>query len=484
MAQFFPASAGTYNLNSSIGSTDTSFTLSSFLLPVSNSQITMALLNSAIAYGTIAPKTSSAELISFTGITANSDGTSTLTGVTRGLNKTYPYTTSSTFKLPHSGQSVFILSDAPQVFNQYASTANDQTFAGINTFTQSPIVPDPLSAFQVANKEYVDNLALAGAPNASTTVKGVGEVSVAPVSATTPIFIGQNDPVVPTQGENDALIGNNTDIAVGSGNKFVTQTGLQHNAEKYVADTSGSTTAYVATLSPVPTSLTAGMIVYVKIVSANTTTTPSLNVNSLGAKTIVKTNNQALAVGDIGANMYCTFIYDLTNTVWVMQSPVANAPVVTGTNPSKVFTDASTGSTTSGTGLLTAYTQTILANTFIANSRMHVVVQWVATGNNVGTLNLSINFAGATIATDSYTSNQALNTGFVEVDAFFVSTTSVNIVYKIFHKNAGGTVTTSIASNNAQAVSAVSSNQTFAVTLQSTSGSENATYFGSSMQVN
>jgi hypothetical protein len=57
----------------------------------------MALLNTDIVYGTIAPKTSSSEFISFTGITQNADGTATLTGVTRGLAKKYPFINVSVF---------------------------------------------------------------------------------------------------------------------------------------------------------------------------------------------------------------------------------------------------------------------------------------------------------------------------------------------------------------------------------------------------
>lgn len=154
------------------------------------------------------------------------------------------------------------------------------------------------------------------APDASTTVKGVSKLSTAPVSPTNPISVGDNDTRVPTQGENDALVGNNTDIAVGTGNKFVTQTGLQHNAEKYGAD-AGGTDAYAITLSPAPTSYTNGMVVYFKANTANTGTA-TINVNGLGAKTIVKGVNTTLDNGDISANQLSTLIYDGTN--FVLQS--------------------------------------------------------------------------------------------------------------------------------------------------------------------
>lgn len=69
-------------------------------------------------------------------------------------------------------------------------------------------------------KAYADGLAIAGAPDSSTSVKGIGRVSVAPASATIPIFVGDNDPRVPTQAENDAMAG--TSGTPSSSNKYVT----------------------------------------------------------------------------------------------------------------------------------------------------------------------------------------------------------------------------------------------------------------------
>lgn len=138
MATFNPFGAQTYYLNGSISSTQTSITLASFVEPVSGVAYTMALLNTDIAYATISPKTSSSEFISFTGITQNADGTATLTGVTRGLAKKYPFTASATFRLPHSGQSQFIISDMPQLFNKYMVNENAETVTGEKTFTLLP----------------------------------------------------------------------------------------------------------------------------------------------------------------------------------------------------------------------------------------------------------------------------------------------------------------------------------------------------------
>ncbi len=48
-----------------------------------------------------------------------------------------------------------------------------QTVNGAKTFTASPLVPTPTSNQQAANKAYVDGVAAAGAPDATSGVKGV-----------------------------------------------------------------------------------------------------------------------------------------------------------------------------------------------------------------------------------------------------------------------------------------------------------------------
>lgn len=169
---YAPSGGGTYRTASSISSTQTTITLSSFAEPVSGTKYTMSVLNSDIAYGTIAPQTNYTEFISFTGITQNANGTATLTGVVRGLGRSYPYAETSALKQPHSAQSIFILSNSPSLYSEYVTKRNDQTITGINTFTASPIVPTPTLATQAANKAYADSLTIAGTPVADTATGG------------------------------------------------------------------------------------------------------------------------------------------------------------------------------------------------------------------------------------------------------------------------------------------------------------------------
>ncbi len=177
---FNPTGGATYRLQSSVSSTQTTITLSSFKEPVSNIPYTMSYLNSDIMYGTINPQNNNnKEFVSFTGITQNANGSATLTGVTRGLGFSYPYTASTTLRQAHSGQSIFILSNTPQLYNQYANKNNDQSISAIWDFsTYLPITSiSATSSNQFTNKAYVDSVAIAGAPNSTESVKGITELA-------------------------------------------------------------------------------------------------------------------------------------------------------------------------------------------------------------------------------------------------------------------------------------------------------------------
>ncbi len=81
-----------------------------------------------------------------------------------------------------------------------------------------------------------------------------------------------------------------------------------------------STDSYVIALSPVIYAYTAGMQIIFKAKTANTSGA-TIDVNGLGAKTIVKGVSTALASNDILAGMYCLLIYDGTN--FVLMNPRA-----------------------------------------------------------------------------------------------------------------------------------------------------------------
>jgi hypothetical protein len=156
----------------------------------------------------------------------------------------------------------------------------------------------------LATKKYVDDTAIAGSPIATNSVQGIAKLSVAAVSAIDPIVVGQNDP------------------------QFV----------NYFAET-GSANAYVITPSPSIGAYAVGQRFSFKATNANTTTS-TLNINGLGAKTINKLGGStALSSGDIASGMIVEVEYDGTN--FLMLNPVANAPSIIAS-----FGDGSDGTVT------------------------------------------------------------------------------------------------------------------------------------------
>jgi len=171
-----------YRLSGSgVGTSDTSITLDKFQTP---DGIELAMTDFGdIAYATIEPGSTKKEFISFTGVSQS--GTSdkaTLTGVTRGLRFVSPYTASSSLALTHSGGSVLIISNPPQLYNELAAKDNDETIKGTWTFASTTIPKQdsylaPTADEEFAPKAYVDDVATSGAANASRTVKGLVEIA-------------------------------------------------------------------------------------------------------------------------------------------------------------------------------------------------------------------------------------------------------------------------------------------------------------------
>ena len=200
---FAPTGGGTYRLQASIGTSDTSFTLSSFKEPVSNIKYTMSYLNSDIVYGTLDPQTSKPEFISFTGITQNADGTATLTGVTRGLSRTPAGSAciaSTTLAQAHAAQSIFIVSDSPCFFYEYLPTRANATSSASLVFssTTPPHYDWALTSTQwndVASSTLVDlaklqATAIAGASNATDVLQGLVELATAREAASSTVTGG------------------------------------------------------------------------------------------------------------------------------------------------------------------------------------------------------------------------------------------------------------------------------------------------------
>lgn len=256
-----------------------------------------------LGYITLEPDTTNEESATFTGVTANVNGTYSLTGVKTSLAKD-PYTQTSGLVRQHSGGTKVVVSDTATFWSRFTNKDNDETIVGQWTFSTFPITP--------SNSD------------ASTTVKGVTKLSVAPASASNPIAVGTNDDRVP----------------VG-----------------YAVDSVG-TDAYAISPTPAETAYVAGKEYTFKAGTANTGSA-TLNVSGLGAKTIKKNVSTDLSTGDILLNQIIVCKYDGTNMQMVsMPASIPTLPIdltsqVTGVLP-KTNGGTGTASNTKTSGILSA----------------------------------------------------------------------------------------------------------------------------------
>lgn len=142
----------------------------------------------------------------------------------------------------------------------------------------------------------------------------------------------------------------------------------------------GTANALAADFTP-DVALAAGLTVLVRAATANTTTAVTLAANGGAAKTIVKGNNVALAVGDIaGGGHWLEMTYDTTFGKWVLMNPAKGVTVgsyqpldATLTALAALVTAAdkliyATGIDTFALTPLTAFARSLLAGTSAADA--------------------------------------------------------------------------------------------------------------------
>ncbi|MCK5027961.1 MAG: LysM peptidoglycan-binding domain-containing protein, partial [Candidatus Pacebacteria bacterium] len=162
-----PIAGSTYNLSGSgVSSSATSITLNSLTLPQNDYLIQDSDLSDTF-YITLEPGNKNRqEIVACTTLTQNSGGTATFSGCSRGMSPITPYTASSTLRFAHAGGTQVIFSDAPQLFNQFASLTDEQTIERIWTFDVHPTASSSIgyatTTYQYATKQYVDNVGAGG----------------------------------------------------------------------------------------------------------------------------------------------------------------------------------------------------------------------------------------------------------------------------------------------------------------------------------
>jgi hypothetical protein len=125
---------------------------------------------------TINPGADNEEKISASAVSV-SGTTATWTIINRGLSFTENAQVTANIKQHAIGETVIISNDDHYLYSQYVNVDDAQTISGIKTFSASPIVPTPTTDMQAATKKYADDLAIAGSPDATESVKGIIEIA-------------------------------------------------------------------------------------------------------------------------------------------------------------------------------------------------------------------------------------------------------------------------------------------------------------------
>ncbi len=323
---FLPVQAQPFTLSGSgavMGAT--SIILTSFT-QIDGTLLTMADFGSK-GFMTMEPGNSTLEeQISFTGVTQNANGTATLSGIKTVLMVS-PYTETSGLAQTHAGSITVVLSNTVGFYNQFVAKDDAATITAVHTFT-APNYPEidnagtlPTLQAQFATKQYVDNVVIVGAADATTAVKGIVQL--------------------PTQAQVDA------GTATGSTAASLAMTPNFNRSRllsDYAAD-SGTANAYIIAPSPAVTTLVAGTRVSFKVGNTNTTTS-TVVVNALSGTAIFKNDGAtALVAGDLVAGQVVELEHNGINGFMLMTPPVKGlVPAQAGNGGKFLTTDATTAS--------------------------------------------------------------------------------------------------------------------------------------------
>lgn len=229
------------------------------------------------------------------------------------------------------------------------------------------------------------------------------------------------------------------------------------NALLYAADT-GSADACAIAPSPGITAYAVGQRFTFKVKAANLTTTPTLNVNSLGAGTIVWPDGGALAAGDLPLNGLVEVVVSATTPVFHLQTvslDTGTGAVVRATNAS-LTTPTMSAPTITGNGV--AVTQSAFNNsTRIATTAYadRVGVQQIVTTSSgavaTGTTTIPFddtipqNTEGDEYLTRSITPKSATSTLIIEVELCVSTSIAAGVILALFQDSTANALATKYA---------------------------------------
>lgn len=233
-----------------------------------------------------------------------------------------------------------LLDQFPGGIDAYVSTIDTGQPTGKNPVTAGGAIVD-VSTFDASG-----NYTLTGTPNSypvaiiyilkidakdwfNLTTANILEYERFDYTAVAPITVNSNTRVISTSMSTNKLIGrynSGTGVMeeIGIDQSLYLDSGNLKIVDKYAV--ASGTDTYTASITPAMTSYVTGHIYKIKIPNTNTVTNPTLNINSLGAKTIVTANGGTVPIGRLLANSIYNFIYDGTNMV--LDSVVLVNPIV------------------------------------------------------------------------------------------------------------------------------------------------------------
>lgn len=220
---------------------------------------------------------------------------------------------------------------------------------------------------------------------------------------------------------------------------YESSTGGMIPSEDMSYGVASGTNTYTVTLSPAITEYTTGLLIPVKFTNANTSTTPTINCNSLGAKTIVSRDGTALSVGQIVANGLYYLTYDGTNFVLSTgygiytltffhtsnQSLADNTSYFVGQNTAPA-TNASLGSGVANiAGTVVGWACEVFNASTVGSSEAGTLKLWYNNGANSITLSTAITYDANRNAAFSGTGlSTAINAGYCYIEYMVPSMTT------------------------------------------------------------
>lgn len=171
--------------------------------------------------------------------------------------------------------------------------------------------------------------------------------------------------------------------ATNSSGQFTAATPHQVALPLQCADTSSSSTTYTCTTSPTLAGLTTGDAFIFTSINQNNSGSSTLNIDSIGAKTIKKWQNTTnLASGDLQANGAILLTYDGT---YLEATSIGNAPAAGGSVTSVATNSPLTGGTITTTGTIGCATCVTSAASLTAGGIMYGAALQASAATSAGT---------------------------------------------------------------------------------------------------